>query len=196
MNASKQTAFLYILCVLAISSACRNETEVIIPVHRATHQMFRDLKDFKRCVSEAGDTFVARHLADTFFIQGEAVNNQVPVFQVVSHQLIISDAQVTIEFEACARYDSTNLIRAYDELIMRIIHQGISNELVLKELPQKLVCLRNCLYKDTATILGEIYLAVLTMRSPESPATYYSLVNEGKFIGFKCSNGLQYKWID
>lgn len=177
-------------------TACRNDTEVIIPVHRATHQLFRDFKDFKRCVSDLGDTFVARHLADTFFLQGEAINKQVPVFQVVSHQLTISDAQVTIEFEAYARYDSTNLTRTYDELIMRITHQGISNDLVLKELPKEMVCLRNCLYKDTISIHGQTYSSVLTMRSPQAPATYYMLINEGKFIGFKCSNGRQYKWID
>ncbi|MFN3952095.1 MAG: hypothetical protein ACK4KT_06805 [Thermaurantimonas sp.] len=196
MNASKLTVLLYILSILAISSACRNETEVIIPVHRATHQFFKDFKDFKKCISESGDTFVAKHLADTFYLQGEAVSNQVPVYQVVNHQLTLSDIQVTIEFEACAKYDSSNLIRTYDEFVMRIMHRGISNELVLKELPREIVCKRNCQYKDTITLLGETHSAVLTMRSPQIPATYYLLENEGKFIGFKCSDGRQYKWID
>lgn len=184
------------ISVLHILSACREDTELIIPVHKATHHMFKDFKDFKKCVSESGDTFTARHYADTFFVSGEAVDRQVPVYQVVSHQLKISDLQVHIEFEAIARYDSVNIIRTYDEFVMRIIHGGIVNELVLSQLPKELVCVKNCIYNDTIHLHGQIYTSVLAMKNPTIPTILYSLLNEGKLIGFKSADGHQYRWLD
>lgn len=181
---------------LFVIYSCKNETEIIIPVHKDTHQFFRDFKDFKRCISQSGDTFIARHAADTFFISGESINNQVPLFQVVSHQLTIADLGVVIEFEAAARYDSSNLTRLHDEFIMKIVHQGVNNELAIKELPKEMVCVRNCRYLDSLFLMGDLYTSVLTMRSPVFPVTFFSLANDGRFIGFRSANGLEYKWID
>lgn len=175
---------------------CKNTSEIIIPVHKASHDIFKDFKDFKRCISQSGDTFTVRHLADTVYLAGEAVNNQVPVYQVITHKLVLAEQQLHIEFQLIAKYDSTNLSRMHDELAMRIFHFNNQNELVVNNLPKEWICVKNCQYLESLKLIGQEFSSVLTMRSPTSPVVYYSMSNGGKFIGFKCSNNIQYRWID
>ncbi|GCD78161.1 hypothetical protein JCM31826_16430 [Thermaurantimonas aggregans] len=175
---------------------CKNKSEIIIPVHKSSHDVFKDFKDLKHCISQTGDTFVARHSADTLFVAGEASSNQVPVYQVITHLLTITDLQLQIEFQLKAKYDSVTLSRLHDELTMKIFHLGEENEMMFNNLPKEMVCVKNCQYIESLKLLGQEYTSVLTMRSPEKPLIYYSLQNGGKFIGFKCGNNLQYKWID
>ncbi|MFN4299201.1 MAG: hypothetical protein ACK4EX_05635 [Thermaurantimonas sp.] len=190
------SSFALLVLLSIIFSGCKNKSEIIIPVHKASQDIFKDFKDLKRCISQAGDTFTARHFADTFYIAGEALNNQVPVYQVITHKLLVSDLQLLIEFQLKARYDSTNLSRLHDELTVKISHLGIQNEMILNNLPKEMVCVKNCQYLESLKLIGQEYISVLTMRSPTYPVLYYSLSNGGKLIGFKCSHNLQYLWID
>ncbi|KFD39382.1 hypothetical protein [Schleiferia thermophila] len=195
MSIRLTTCYLFSLLFL-LHSACKKDSEIIIPVHQATLGIIRDFKDFKRCLSSDGDTFVARHKSDTTFMAGETVNNQRPVFQVIRHILYISEIDLEITFEITADYHPDQLTRIHDKVLMKIVSNDKFNEMTLVTLPKDWVCLNNCEYKSSLELLGQTYQSVLCMRLPEHPNIYYSIGNDGKFAGFSCSAGKIYRWID
>lgn len=188
------------LCLAGIlflcTMACRKSTEIIIPVHQASLAIIKDFKDFKKCVSSDGDTFVARYISDTIFLAGEAVNNQIPIYQVIRNILYIEAIDVEITFEITADYHAQHLTRKHDRVLMKIISHDRFNEMTITNLPKEWVCLNNCEYQEQFQLLGEVYKSVLLMRHPKYPNIFYTLDNSGKFIGFSCSNEKLYKWID